>query len=64
MYKDIIRQTIRTTRSAIHISLDIWTSPNTYLFLGVIGHFVRKDDTQRSKARLGLREVGSSHGIS
>jgi hypothetical protein len=63
-HQDTIRQNLRTAISPIHISLDIWTSPNTYLFLGIVAHFVRKDTNFRSKALLGLREVGSSHGTS
>ena len=42
-YQDTLRKTLRTAISPIHISLDIWTSPNTYLFLGVVAHFVQKN---------------------
>lgn len=60
--KVILRNHLRTARSKINISLDIWTSPNTLLFLGVVAHFVRQDEAVVSKALLGLRTVGSHSG--
>ena|SRR6266536_976630 len=31
---------LKTTRSRIHISYDLWTSPNSLAILGIIAHFV------------------------
>jgi hypothetical protein len=60
--KVILQNHLRTARSKINISLDVWTSPNTLLFLGVVGHFVLQDDIVASKALLGLRTIGSHSG--
>ena len=57
--RETLKEILYTAVSNINISLDIWTSPNNFLFLGVVGHFVQKGDNQVSKALLGLREVGS-----
>jgi hypothetical protein len=60
------KQTIRTwlaaAESQIHISVDIWTSPNSYLFLGVVAFFVREDDNRITKVLLGLPQIGSHGG--
>jgi hypothetical protein len=57
-----LRAFLHTAISPIHIALDIWTSPNNLLFLGVVAHFVREDKQQKSKALLGLKEIGSHDG--
>ena len=38
--KGTLQQRLQLALSKIHISVDIWTSPNSILFLGVCGHFV------------------------
>ena len=60
--KESLTQSLRTARSKVNISLDIWTSPNTLLFLGIVGHFVRHETNQISKCLLALREIGSHGG--
>ena len=57
-----LRTSLQTAISPIHISLDIWTSPNNLLFLGVTAHFIRENQQQKSKALLGLKEIGSHDG--
>jgi hypothetical protein len=48
--------------SCIHISLDIWTSPNRILLLGVVADFVDRTTKQHTKALLGLRPVSGHSG--
>jgi hypothetical protein len=60
--KVILQNHLRTAISKINISLDIWTSPNHFLFLGVVAHYVRKDTLYLSKALLGLRHIHSHSG--
>jgi hypothetical protein len=60
--KHELAQTLRTARSRINVSLDIWTSPNTHLFLGVVAHYVRQKEDKISKSLLGLRQIGSHRG--
>lgn len=56
--KDIVRKKLQSSLTKIHISLDIWTSPNKILFLGVCGHFVEYETERLFKALLGLCPVG------
>lgn len=60
--KDIVRKKLQSAISSIHISLDIWTSPNNLLFLGVCGHFVEYNQDKVSKALLALQTVASHSG--
>jgi len=39
-YKDVVRRKLQLAISSIHLSLDIWTSPNRFLLLGIVAHFV------------------------
>jgi hypothetical protein len=39
-HKDSIRRKLQSAISRIHLSLDIWTSPNRHLLLGICAHFV------------------------
>jgi hypothetical protein len=58
-YKDTIRKRLQSALSCIHISLNIWTSPNRILLLGVVTDFVDRTTEQYTKALLGLRPVSS-----
>jgi len=60
--KKDLQSWLQTAQSPIHISVDIWTSPNSYLFLGVVAFFVRQDENQISKFLLGLPEIGGHSG--
>ena len=59
--KDIVQQKFQSSLSKIHLPLDIWTSPNRILFLGVCAHFVESGSKKLAKALLELRSV-PSHG--
>ncbi|KAK4207655.1 hypothetical protein QBC37DRAFT_247777, partial [Rhypophila decipiens] len=59
--KDIVRRAVQSALSSIHISLDIWTSPNRYLFLAVCAHYVSREE-KLCKALLALRSVGNHSG--
>jgi hypothetical protein len=39
-HKDVVRRKLQSAISRIYISLDIWTSPNRLLLLGIITHIV------------------------
>ena len=59
--KDIVRKKLQSAMTSIHLSVDIWTSPNNYLLLGVCAHFI--DDLEvLKKALLGLRTVSGHSG--
>jgi hypothetical protein len=57
-----LKEQLQLARSKIHISLDIWTSPNTYLFLGIVAHYVASNDNHSSSSLLALREIGGHAG--
>lgn len=60
--QDIVRKKVQSALSSIHLSLDIWTSPNRLLLLGVCAHFVDRSREKHSKALLALREVMNHSG--
>lgn len=43
----------------IHLLVDIWTSPNKHLLLGVTGDFIDCIEEKHQKTLLGLRLVAS-----
>ena len=53
--KDIVRKKTQSALSSVHLSLDIWTSPNRYSFLGICAHFVEgSNQEQLSKVLLDM----------
>ena len=60
--QDIIRRKLQSALSSIHLSLDIWTSPQGYLLLGVVAHFIEQHDENHVKALLALRPVSGHSG--
>ena len=54
-----IRNTINWTDCAVHISLDLWTSPNHRSFLAVVGHLLI--GTEMKTLLLGFRRLIGSH---
>jgi hypothetical protein len=39
-YKDVVRRELQLTLLRIYISFNIWISPNRFLFLTIITHFI------------------------
>lgn len=61
-HQDILRRRLQSSLSKVHISLDIWTSPNKLLLLGICSHFVDYETESLSKALLSLPVVKSHSG--
>lgn len=59
--KKILKKKIQSALSNVHLSVDIWTSPNNLLLLAICAHFV-DGDNKLVKALLGLREVENHSG--
>jgi hypothetical protein len=59
--KDIVQRQVQSALSRVHLSVDIWTSPNNLLFLAICSHFVNSQNDLK-KALLGLREVEGHSG--
>ncbi|KAF4332994.1 ribonuclease H [Fusarium beomiforme] len=58
--KEKVKQRIQLAKSRIHISCDLWTSPNFLAILGVVGHYVTEDG-QLEHHILALKDIDSEH---
>ena len=59
--KDIVRRTLQSAKTRIHLAVDIWTSPNNYLFLAICASFVDHND-QLHNILIGLRTTPGHSG--
>jgi hypothetical protein len=59
--KDIVRKTLQSAKTRIHLSIDVWTSPNTHLVFAVCGHFINIDG-QRQTLLLAYRTIDEHAG--
>jgi hypothetical protein len=55
-HKDTVMKMLQSAISTIHLSCDIWKSPNRLLFLGICAHFVDHGSTLR-RLLIGLPRV-------
>ena len=51
-----LQKELRKARSNIHLSFDLWTSPNSYAIIGVVAHYINSEGCRRTKL-LALRHV-------
>jgi hypothetical protein len=58
--KERIRLRLHSSRSKIHVSLDIWTLPNSIPILAIIAHYISEDNKLESSL-LALKEIEGSH---
>ena len=58
--KEKLKQIIQSARSLIHISCDLWTSPNSLAILGIIAHFINEDG-KLQHCVLALKDVIGEH---
>jgi hypothetical protein len=58
--KDQIKKELHRSKSLIHLSFDLWTSPNSLAMLAVVGHFVSHVGEAKC-CLLGLKHVEGSH---
>jgi hypothetical protein len=58
--KERLKQRIQSAKSRIHISCDLWTSPNSLAILGVVAHYVTEDG-QLEHRTLALKDIDSEH---
>ncbi|WKT54014.1 hypothetical protein QSH57_004598 [Fusarium oxysporum f. sp. vasinfectum] len=56
--KEKVKQRIQSAKSRIHISCDLWTSPNSLAILGIVSHYVTEDG-QLEHHILALKDVDS-----
>ncbi len=60
-YQISVQQKLQETQSLIHLSIDIWTSPNRRSYLAIIAHWVYNWQRQQALLRL-PRLIGSHSG--
>ncbi|ODA84313.1 hypothetical protein RJ55_02833 [Drechmeria coniospora] len=53
--REKVKQRIQSAKSRIHISCDLWTSPNSLAILGIVAHYVTEDG-QLEHHVLGLKD--------
>jgi hypothetical protein len=58
--KEKVKQRIQSAKLRIHISCNLWTSPNSLAILGIIGHYVIEDG-QLEHHILALKDINSEH---
>jgi hypothetical protein len=59
-HKEKTKQFIQVSRSKVHISCDLWTSPNSLAILGVVAHFISADNRLQHRV-LALRNIDGEH---
>jgi hypothetical protein len=55
-----VKQSLNSSRTQIHISCDLWSSPNSLSILGIIAHYITDKGQLRSSV-LALKEVDGEH---
>ena len=58
--KTVIKEELANARSRIHISADLWTSPNSLALVGVVVHYIDKNLKVQSLL-IGMRRVHGAH---
>lgn len=58
--KDKVKEEMQASISHIHISFDMWTSPNYLAMLSIFAHYLDKDGVRRSRL-LGFKRVLGAH---
>lgn len=58
--RDLVKKEVQLTKSLIHLSFDLWSSPSVKALVGIVGHFIDKNFISRT-CLLGLREVIGRH---
>jgi hypothetical protein len=58
--KKELRHELRIARSNIHISFDLWTSPNYYTIMAIIAHYIDSNGICQAKL-IALRSLDGEH---
>src|SRR5438552_3473727 len=61
-HKNILQKKLQSAISKIHLTADVWTSPNRKSFLGICAHFVDGETKKLCQALLALPELEEGHG--
>jgi len=55
-----VKKRLQKSKSRIHLSFDLWTSPNNMAFVGVVGHYMTSEYKVET-VLLGLRRLHGTH---
>lgn len=55
-----LRRELRAARSNIHISFDLWTSPNCYAIIAIVAHYIDSNGKRQAKL-IALRSLDGEH---
>lgn len=55
-----LRHELRAARSNIHISFDLWTSPNCYAFMAIVAHYIDRNGARQVNL-IALRSLEGEH---
>ena len=58
--KETMKSKLQAAKSKIHISCDLWTSPNSLVILGIIAHYV-DEDGKLQRSNLALKSIIGDH---
>ena len=61
-HKNTVRQLLQSAITSIHLLLDIWTSLNGHLLLGIITHYMNHTEDKLIKALLAFRPINGYSG--
>ncbi|KAF4966507.1 hypothetical protein FSARC_5821 [Fusarium sarcochroum] len=57
-----VKEELNNAVTQIHLSFDLWTSPNTLAFISIFGHFIDRRHLYQSRLLAFKRQVGSHAG--
>lgn len=58
--KKLLREDLQAARSNIHISFDLWTSPNCHAIIAICAHYIDRTGSRQTKL-IALRKVEGEH---
>ena len=58
--KKLLQKDLRAARSNIHISFDLWTSPNCHAIIAICAHYIDRAGCQQTKL-IALRKIEGEH---
>ncbi|KAH7471327.1 hypothetical protein FOMA001_g12965 [Fusarium oxysporum f. sp. matthiolae] len=60
--KAAVKEELDEAVTQIHISFDLWTSPNRLAFISIFGHFIDRSNSHQSRLLAFRRQIGSHAG--
>jgi hypothetical protein len=60
--KAAVKEELDEAVTQIHISFDLWTSPNRLAFISIFGHFIDRSNLYQIRLLAFRRQIGSHAG--